>query len=167
VFIHPHDVAGMSRMKDYHLRNLVGNPLETTLAASRLIFGGVLDRHPGLRVLLAHGGGALPWLIGRFDRGFQVRPECRGTSQVPSQWAARFLYDTVLFGPRALRALVDMVGARQVLLGTDFPFDMGDPDAVGTVERAIEDPDVRREILSGNADRVLTAQNRRTPGAGA
>jgi aminocarboxymuconate-semialdehyde decarboxylase len=165
VFIHPHDVAGVSRMRDYHLRNLVGNPLETTLGASRLIFGGVLDRHPGLRVLLAHGGGSLPWLTGRLDRGFQVRTECRTTSQTPSRWAARFLYDTVLFDPRAVRMLVDAVGAHRVVLGSDFPFDMGDPDAVSTVERALDDPEARREVLSGNADRILAAHNRHAPGA--
>jgi aminocarboxymuconate-semialdehyde decarboxylase len=160
VFIHPHDVAGEGRMHAYHLRNLVGNPLETTLAAARLIFGGVLAQHPRLQVLLAHGGGTLPWLFGRFDRGFEVRPECRTIDGPPSGWAGRFLYDTVLFDHQTVRGLVDRVGAGRVVLGTDFPFDMGDPDAVGTVSRALDEPRMRHAVLSGNAARVLSAGRR-------
>lgn len=155
VLIHPHDVAGAGRMQPYHLRNLVGNPMETALAASRLLFGGVLRRHPDLRILLSHGGGALPWLLGRLDRGFRVRPESRTGGESPADGARRFLYDTVVHSPEILRMLVTWVGISQVVLGTDFPFDMGDPQAVSTVTRAIRDPGARRAILTGNAERLL------------
>jgi len=155
VFIHPHDVAGAGRMQAYHLRNLVGNPLETSLAGARLIFGGVLAAYPGARILLAHGGGALPWLAGRLDRGYWVRPECRTAPDPPSALAARLFYDTVLFDPSRVRALVDWIGASQVVLGTDFPFDMGDPDAVRTVTAALSDSRHRRAVLEENAVRLL------------
>jgi aminocarboxymuconate-semialdehyde decarboxylase len=155
VFIHPHDVAGAGRMPRYHLRNLVGNPLETALAAAALIFGGVLRRYPRLDVLLSHGGGALPWLLGRLDHGFEVRVECRGIDRPPSEWARRFLYDTVVFKPSILRTLVEWIGADRVVLGTDFPFDMSDPHPVGTVHEALRDPDARRALLEGNAWRLL------------
>jgi len=155
VFIHPHDVAGSGTMQSYHLRNLVGNPLETALAGARLVFGGVLARHPALQVLLAHGGGALPWLLGRLDQGFRVRPECRGIDSPPSAWARRFFYDTVVFNTEILRALVAWMGADQVVLGTDFPFDMGDARPVASVTEAVTDADRRRAILERNPLRLL------------
>ncbi len=158
VFIHPHDVAGAARMPRYHLRNLIGNPLETALAGAALIFGGVLDRHPDLRILLSHGGGALPWLLGRLDHGFEVRAECRGIDRPPSEWARRFLYDTVVFRPQTLRALIELMGADRVVLGTDFPFDMSDPRPLETLDQAVGDPHVRRAILDGNAARLLAAR---------
>lgn len=155
VFIHPHDVAGAGRMSRHHLRNLVGNPLETALAGAALIFGGVLDRHPDLRILLSHGGGALPWLLGRLDHGYQVRPECRGIDRPPSEWARRFLYDTIVFRPSILHALVEWMGADRVVLGTDFPFDMSDPRPVADVGEAVQDSNQRQAILEGNAARLL------------
>lgn len=157
VFVHPHDVAGAGRMQRYHLRNLVGNPAETALGAAYLIFGGVLDRHPGLVVLLAHGGGALPWLVGRLDRGVDVRPECKHVATPPSQQARRFLYDTVVFSPRILRTLVEWVGPARVVLGTDAPFDMSDPHPVTTVTQALSDVEARRAVLEGNAARLLSS----------
>ncbi len=163
VFLHPHDVAGAARMQRYHLRNLVGNPTETALGAAYLIFGGVLARHPGLRVLLAHGGGALPWLLGRLDRGFAVRPECSGAAVPPSQQARRFFYDTLVFSPPALRALVAWVGPAQVVLGTDAPFDMSDPHPVTTVAQALGDGDARHAVLAGNAVRLLPSARRGGP----
>jgi aminocarboxymuconate-semialdehyde decarboxylase len=144
-------------MRRYHLRNLIGNPAETALGAAHLIFGGVLDRHPGLVVLLAHGGGALPWVLGRLDRGFDVRPECRGSAAAPSRQARRFLYDTVVFSPQVLRALVEWVGPARVVLGTDAPFDMSDPHPVTTVAQALGDADARHAVLAGNAARLLAS----------
>ncbi|HXF82308.1 MAG TPA: amidohydrolase family protein [bacterium] len=155
ILIHPHDVAGSDRMQAYHLRNLVGNPMETTLAAGRLLCGGVLQRHPDLRLVLAHGGGALPWLLGRLDRGFQVRAECRTGGEAPGQAARRFFYDTVVHSTRALQALTAWMGPSRVVLGTDHPFDMGDRQAVRLVTRAVDDATLRQAILSGNAQRLL------------
>jgi aminocarboxymuconate-semialdehyde decarboxylase len=127
LLLHPSDVPGGARMGSYHLRNLVGNPMATAHAAARLIFGGVLDRHPGLRIVLSHGGGALPWIAGRLDHGYQVRPECASAcAEPPSAYLGRFWYDTVVFEGQALRYLKEMVGEGRVLFGTDTPFDMGD-----------------------------------------
>ncbi len=165
VFIHPHDVAGAGRMSRYHLRNLVGNPLETALAGAALIFGGVLDRHPDLRILLSHGGGALPWLLGRLDHGYQVRPECRGIDRPPSEWARRFLYDTIVFRPSILHALIEWMGADRVVLGTDFPFDMGDSRPVAAVGEAVKDSNQRQAVLEGNAARLLARVSASPPAA--
>ncbi|MDR7419689.1 MAG: amidohydrolase family protein [Armatimonadota bacterium] len=160
VLIHPHDVRGAERMHGYHLRNLIGNPLETAAAAACLVFGGVLARHPGLRIVLSHGGGAFPWLLGRLDRGFAVRPECRTVETPPSEWAKRFLYDSVVFDGRMLAALAAWVGADRVVVGTDFPFDMRDPDPVGVIQAAIPDRPAQEAILRGNASALLDGQGR-------
>jgi aminocarboxymuconate-semialdehyde decarboxylase len=161
VMIHPHDVRGAERMQGYHLRNLIGNPLETAVAAARLVFGGVLARHPALRIVLSHGGGAFPWLLGRLDRGFAVRPECRTVEARPSEWARRFLYDSVVFDTRMLAALAAWVGADRLVVGTDFPFDMRDPDPVGVVQAAIPDARAQEAILSGNAEALLARDGQR------
>ncbi len=155
IFVHPHDVAGAVRMPRYHLRNLVGNPLETALAAASLIFGGVLARHPRMQILLSHGGGALPWILGRLDHGFRVRPECQEIDGAPSSWARRFFYDTVVFAPDTLTTLVDWMGIDRIVLGTDYPFDMSDSRPLATVARAVAAADRREAILEGNARRVL------------
>lgn len=127
VFVHPAEVPGAERMSSFHLRNLVGNPCATALAAVRLVFGGVLDRHPGLRIVLAHGGGVLPWIVGRLDHGYEVRRECRVSCEHrPSEYLSRFFYDTVLFGDGERAFLRDRVGGDRVLYGTDAPFDMAD-----------------------------------------
>jgi aminocarboxymuconate-semialdehyde decarboxylase len=161
VLIHPHDVRGAERLQGYHLRNLVGNPLETAVAAARLVFGGVLARHPALGIVLSHGGGAFPWLLGRLDRGFAVRPECRTIEARPSEWARRFLYDSVLLDGRMLAALVQWVGHDRVVVGTDFPFDMGDPDPVGAVRAAVPGTPAQQAILRENAAALLALAGRR------
>jgi aminocarboxymuconate-semialdehyde decarboxylase len=127
ILLHPSEVPGAARMGRHHLRNLVGNPLATAHAAARLIFGGVLDRHPGLRIVLSHGGGALPWIAGRLDQGYRVRPECATACALPpSAYLRRFWYDTLVFEAGARRWLKERVGPERVLYGTDTPFDMGD-----------------------------------------
>jgi len=137
ILLHPSEVPGAARMGQYHLRNLVGNPMATAHAAARLIFGGVLDRHPDLRIILSHGGGALAWIAGRLDHGYQVRPECsRACAQPPSAYLGRFYYDTVLFEPSTLAWLRTRVGAGRILYGTDTPFDMGDTAGAGSADHA-------------------------------
>src|SRR5262249_20369744 len=97
LFVHPNNVAGADRMKSYYLNNLIGNPLDTTIAAACLVFGGVLDRHPRLKICLAHGGGFLPYQSGRWTHGWDVRPEPRkNVPKRPEQIHKRFLYDTIL-----------------------------------------------------------------------
>jgi aminocarboxymuconate-semialdehyde decarboxylase len=154
VMVHPHKVAGSERMAPYYLRNLVGNPSETALAASRLVFGGVLARHPRLKVVLSHGGGAFPFLVGRLQHGADVRPECRGVLG-PREALACLYFDTVVFDPAILRALLGLVPVDHVVLGSDSPFSMSDEDPVGTVESAVQSPTDRKAIYSGTATRLL------------
>lgn len=125
ILIHPNNVVGGDRMRDFHLQNLIGFPSDTTLAAARLIFAGVLDRFPDLKICLGQAGGFLPYIIGRLDQGFTARPECRrsGCSK-PSDYLRRFYYDTIIHAGGPLAFLIDAVGADRVMFGSDFPFDM-------------------------------------------
>lgn len=156
VFIHPIDVVGGDRVRPYYLHNGLGNPFDTAVAAARLIFGGVLDRFPRLRVCLAHAGGALPYLIGRLDRVHRARSEARGNvRRAPSTYLRRFYFDTITHHVLALQFLVSLVGADRVVLGSDYRFDMGLPDpvkAVGAVRLARAD---REAILGGAAAKLL------------
>jgi aminocarboxymuconate-semialdehyde decarboxylase len=153
VLIHPHYVAGAGRMQQYHLRNLIGNPLETALAGARLIFGGVMARHPGLAIVLSHGGGALPGIAGRLEQGRRVRKEIV-TEQTVVEGLRTLLYDTIVFDRDALRHLVQTVGADRVVLGTDWPFDMGETDPVSFVEGAGLSAD-HAEIILRNGAKLL------------
>ena len=158
VLVHPPYVSiGFERLTRYFLDNIVSNPAEATVAAAHLIYGGVLERHPDLKVCLTHGGGFLPYQIGRQDRGFNAKP--RLTAQhlhtPPSTFLRRFYYDTVVHGSEALRFLVDRVGSDRVVLGSDYPFPMGDPEPVTTVRRAGFDDATTRAILADNARRAL------------
>ena len=156
IFIHPHAAVGAERLKSYYLRNLVGLPFETTIAGASLVFGGVLDRHPGLKVCLSHGGGFVPYQAGRFRHGWEVRPEARTNLQrSPEESLARLHYDTILHSRRSLEFLVDSVGPEHVLLGSDYPFDMGSLDCVGEVEALSIAPHARDLILGGRATRLL------------
>ena len=142
VVLHPADVVGQAdRMHAYYVHNFVGNPTDTTVAAAALLFGGVLVRHPRLRVALLHGGGFLPYQIGRFDHGWRVRPEPRAhLDRPPSSLLDRFWFDTLTHDEASLRFLLDRVGAGRLLLGSDYPFDMADADPVATVRKALDGP---------------------------
>lgn len=123
--IHPHNVVGRELMDDFHLRNLIGFPADTTLAAANLIFSGLLDRFKNLRICLGQAGGFLPYIIGRLDAGFHARPECRRNIQLPpSTYLRRFYFDTIIHSPKVAKFLIEMVGIDRLMLGTDFPFDM-------------------------------------------
>jgi aminocarboxymuconate-semialdehyde decarboxylase len=153
MFIHPHHVAGMDRLQEFYLSNLIGNPLDTTIASANLIFSGVLDKYPNLKVILAHGGGQLPYIFGRLEHGYQVRPECRDfIHKSPRQFLGNFYFDILTHSDEALRYLVSLVGSDHVLLGTDYPYDMGDNEPVETVLRltGIAESD-RQRILRDNA----------------
>lgn len=155
VFLHPFGCSLDERLDRYYLSNTVGQPVENAVALSHLIFSGVLDRHPGLKFVAAHGGGYLPTFLGRSDHAWQVRPEAHGCRQLPSSYLRRLRFDSLVHTPGALRALVDAAGADRVLLGSDYPFDMGVDDPV---ERVLEAPlsEVEaRAILSGNAVELL------------
>ena len=138
ILLHPSRVPGAERMAAYHLRNLVGNPTVTSLAAAQLIFSGVLDRWPRLHIILSHGGGALPWIADRMDHGYAVRRECQSTShEHPSRYLSRFYYDTIVFSDAMRQALVARVGPGRMVYGTDAPFDMSD-----TAGQAFADADL-------------------------
>jgi aminocarboxymuconate-semialdehyde decarboxylase len=156
VMLHPFLLEAVERFGRHYLHNLIGYPFETTLAAASLILGGTLDRFPGLDVVLVHGGGFLPYHIGRFDRGHAAREEVRadGAAQ-PSGYLRRFHYDTLVQMPQALAYLVDLVGADRVVLGSDHPFWMGDPEPLRIVGEAGLPPDAQRAILGGNAARLF------------
>ena len=135
VFLHPLDTIGRERTTRYYLKNLIGNPYDTGVAAAHLIFGGVLDAFPKLEFNLPHAGGTFPWLIGRWDHGTRVRPELKHMPRLPSEYLRRFTYDTIGHNDRINLDLVGLVGADRVVLGSDYCFDMGLADPVGTVER--------------------------------
>jgi|HigsolmetaAR203D_1030402.scaffolds.fasta_scaffold00048_67 aminocarboxymuconate-semialdehyde decarboxylase len=159
VLIHP-TLGGGDRPEfaPYYLTNLIHNPLETTFAAAHLIFSGVMERYPRAKVCLVHGGGFLPYNVGRLRRGRLVRPETQGamTGDVDQSYG-RFFFDTVTHSVTALRFLVGEVGADRVLLGSDYPFDMADPMPVGTVREAAFVRAEESAILRRNAERILTA----------
>jgi aminocarboxymuconate-semialdehyde decarboxylase len=155
VFLHPFGCSLDERLDRYYLSNTVGQPVENAVALSHLIFSGVLDRHPNLKLVAAHGGGYLPTFLGRSDHAWQVRPEAHGCRELPSSYLRRLRFDSLVHTPDALRALVAVAGADRVLLGSDFPFDMGVDDPVERVrEAALAEVDARA-ILSGNAAELL------------
>lgn len=128
IFVHPFGCSLGARLDRWYLSNVVGQPVEHAVALSHLIFAGVLDRHPGLRVLAAHGGGYLPWQLARADHGWRIREDVRGCARPPSEYLRELYLDSLVYSASALRALVAAVGADRVLLGSDFPFDMGIDD---------------------------------------
>ena len=136
VFTHPLHNAGEERMTGWHLPNSVGNPGETALCGARLIMAGVLDRFPDLEIVLAHGGGTLPFLAGRLDHAYEVRPEAKTAIPAPpSAYLRRLYFDTITFNDEALRFLIKTVGPERVMLGTDYAYDMADADAIARVRR--------------------------------
>jgi aminocarboxymuconate-semialdehyde decarboxylase len=159
MFIHPNNVAGADRLKSYYLANLIGNPLDTTIAAACLEFGGVLDRHPKLTFLLAHGGGFTPYQAARWEHGWAVRPEPKkNVTEQPKNIARRFYYDTILHSKPVLEFMIGHVGADRVMLGSDYPYDMGMLDCVAHVRSlSISDAD-KDMILNRRAEAVLAGK---------
>jgi aminocarboxymuconate-semialdehyde decarboxylase len=156
VFLHPMGTTLGARLAPYYLTNVVGNPTDTALALSHLIFSGLLDRHPRLRIVAAHGGGYLPFYSARSDHAWEVRPESHTTLHPPSAYLRRIWFDSLVYTPELLGALVRVAGAGQVVLGTDFPFDMGDYaplDRLAAVT-GLSAAD-RRAIRGENAARLL------------
>lgn len=159
VLVHPCASLAGRGVHRYFLNNLVGNPAESTVALGHLLFGGVFERHPRLQLCSVHGGGFAPYQIGRWDHAFRhnARGAATNLSRPPSEWLRRIYHDTVLHSPRALRLLIDVVGVTQVVLGTDYPFEMGDVDPFRTIAEVpgLTD-DERQSVLSGNVARLLT-----------
>jgi aminocarboxymuconate-semialdehyde decarboxylase len=160
VFMHPTGFPEASRFRDHYLTNVIGNPLDTTVAVHHLIFGGVLHQHPNLKLVLAHGGGYLPAYSGRIDHGASARPDtCEHLRHMPTTYLKRLYFDALVFTDHQLQYLVDLYGADHVLVGTDYPADMGEIDPIGFIERAsgLDDAE-RRAILGRNAARLLNIE---------
>ncbi|MGW2279780.1 amidohydrolase family protein [Streptomyces sp. NPDC001770] len=137
LFLHPFGCTLDERLDQWYLSNTVGQPTENAVALSHLIFSGVLDRHPGLKLVAAHGGGYLPTHIGRSDHAWSARSDAgAGCAHPPSSYLKRLYFDSLVHDPHALRELVRVAGADRVLLGSDFPFDMGSEDPVGALRAA-------------------------------
>jgi aminocarboxymuconate-semialdehyde decarboxylase len=157
IFIHP-TTRGFDQpvFDDFYLWNAVGNPLETTVTAAHMVMAGVLERHSGLRVLLAHGGGALPALRGRLRHAHSFQPQARSRlGESPDDSLSRFYFDTVTHDENVLRELVALAGADRVLCGSDYPFDMGVERPEEIVRALGLAADAERAILGGNALRLL------------
>jgi aminocarboxymuconate-semialdehyde decarboxylase len=160
VFIHPVEGGGRSELRDYYMWNVIGNPLDTTIAAGHLILSGVMEAYPRLKIMLAHGGGTLPFIHGRLDRGFKQRPEInKAISKIPTEYLKQFYFDTITHDATVLRGLVDLVGADHVLLGSDYPFDMGNENPVELVRAAGFDSETESKILGGNAAYLLNMES--------
>ncbi len=163
IFLHPSGFTDTSRLKEHFLTNVIGNPLDTTFALSHIVFGGVLERYPGLKFVAAHGGGYLGHYPARMDHAYKVRPECHDhIKRPPSYYMKKIYFDTMVFGEPQLEHLVNLWGADHVVIGTDYPYDMGWYKPVDFVNggksltRAQKD-----QIIGGNAAKLLGLKRKR------
>jgi len=157
LYIHPIHPVGVEAMTEYWLMPLVGFPADTTLAAAKLVYSGVVARYPGIRWVLAHLGGTIPYLAERLDRGFHAFESCRShIDRPPSEYLREFWYDTVNFDPAALRLALEFAGPERLLAGSDYPHMIGSLDQMISSLRSLELPqsDLAR-ILGGNAAGLL------------
>lgn len=158
VLIHPPgQVAGADRMRDYHLVNLIGNPADSTVALARIVLSGMLDRYPGLRILTVHGGGFLPYQVGRWDQAWRLRDDVKAkTPRPPSTYLeGRIFFDSLTHSPESLRFLGERMGWDHVLLGTDYPWDMSTERPIEDLREAGLDGDRLRQVARDNARRFL------------
>ena len=127
MMVHPTQVAAMDRLGKYYLNNLIGNPLDSTIAVASLVFGGVVERYPNIKWFFVHGGGMAPWQAGRFAHGWNVRPEPKVhlKNHGPEKALGTLYYDTILHSQPQLQALVSIIGPSRIVLGSDYPYDMG------------------------------------------
>jgi aminocarboxymuconate-semialdehyde decarboxylase len=151
LFLHPMFVCGDDRLADYDLVNGVGRLTDSTIAVSRLLFSGHLTRYPGVNLVVSHGGGALPFALGRIGRNHENHPEYPN----PLTEFRRLYFDTVLFDPRALRFLCDVAGTDKVMLGSDHPFPIGDPNPTRIVDQTLFTREEREAILGATAARLF------------
>ena len=156
IIVHPINNAGAERMRNYYLGNIVGNPAESTLAVGCVVFGGILDQYPRLTFCWSHGGGFWPYQVGRFDHGYDVRPEPKQhISRHPSEYISRMYYDTITHNEGALSYLVSSMGTGNVIYGTDFPWDMGEYDSIKVIERSSLIPDGAKAGILGETSARL------------
>jgi len=157
VFLHPDGFTEARRFHEHYFNNVIGNPLDTTVALHHLIFGGVLEDFPGLKLVAAHGGGYLPAYAGRIDHAAAARPDTgEKLKEMPGVYLRRLYFDSLVYTHAQLEYLVAQYGADHILVGTDYPADMGEIDPVGFIESAPGlDDATRRAILGGNAAQLL------------
>jgi aminocarboxymuconate-semialdehyde decarboxylase len=157
VFMHPLGYTQADRLTQHYFNNVIGNPLDSTVAVSHLIFDGTMARHPKLKVLVAHGGGFVAHYWARMDHAWRARPDCRTViKRPPSKYLEKFYFDTITHDPQMLKHLVDRFGADHVVLGTDYPYDMGDEDPLGLLAQVKRLPKAERDLIAGgNAARLL------------
>jgi aminocarboxymuconate-semialdehyde decarboxylase len=156
VFLHPlPPILGGKRLQPYSLTNLVAFPLDTTVAAAHLIFGGVMDRHPNLLIVLPHAGGALLNIVGRLDHGWKVIPAAKHSAQAPSAYLHRFMYDTIAHSKPVMEFIISQVGVDRVMLGSDYCFPVGYDRPVEVVEDLRLSSEQRKMILGGTAAKIL------------
>jgi aminocarboxymuconate-semialdehyde decarboxylase len=157
IFMHPIGFTQGERLVDHYFNNVIGNPMETTIAASHLIFDGVMQRNPKLKIVLPHAGGYLAHYWARMDHAHRARPDCRTViRKAPSSYLRKMYFDTICFDPKMLRHMIDQYGAGHVLLGTDYPYDMGEEDPVGLIASVPRLKRAERAMIEGgNAARLL------------
>ncbi len=157
VFLHPQYFTDPSRLVDLNMGNIVGKPLETTLALAHIIIGGVIERHPRIKLIAAHGGGYLPFYTGRFDEAAQMRPDTMpAITQAPSHYLKNIYFDTIIYRPEAISYLADLVGVERIVMGTDRPYDSSLKDPVGLIRSVpgFGEAD-QRAVLGGTAAELL------------
>ena len=157
VFMHPLGFSHADRLTEHYFNNVIGNPLDSTVAVSDLIFSGVLARYPKLKFLVAHGGGYIAHYWARMDHAWRARPDCRTKiKRPPSSYLEKFYFDTITFDPVMLQHLINRYGADHVVLGTDYPYDMGEDDPLGLIAQVKKLSRADRELITGgNAARLL------------
>jgi aminocarboxymuconate-semialdehyde decarboxylase len=156
VFIHPSGFTEARRFGRHYFSNVIGNPLDTTMALHHLIFDGVLQRYPDLKILAAHGGGFLPAYSGRIDHGWGARSDAHGALPRPPSFYLKKIYlDTIVFTPHQLAALVALFGAEKILLGTDYPYDMGEYDPIGHINAVSSLSGADRAAIAGGNAKAL------------
>jgi aminocarboxymuconate-semialdehyde decarboxylase len=157
IFMHPLGYTQADRLTHHYFNNVIGNPLDSTVAVSDLIFSGVMARHPRLKIVVAHGGGYIAHYWARMDHAWRARPDCRTMiKRRPSSYLEKFYFDTITFDPEMLSRLIQRFGADHVVLGTDYPYDMGEEDPLGLVAQVKRLPKAERDlVVGGNAARLL------------
>jgi aminocarboxymuconate-semialdehyde decarboxylase len=156
IFVHPWATIGVERMPRHNFMYSIGMPSETALAAASLIFSGILDKFPDLKICFSHGGGSLPYLLPRIDQAWEVWPHIRTTENPPSHYAKKLYYDTLVYDPRNLQYMLEKFGAEQIITGSDYPFLLRETPAGKVVEQLenLSDEEVK-QMLGENAIKFL------------
>jgi aminocarboxymuconate-semialdehyde decarboxylase len=157
IFMHPLGWTQADRLTNHYFNNVIGNPLDSTVAVSHLIFDGVLQRYPKLKFVVAHGGGFIAHYWARMDHAWRARPDCRTMiKKPPSSYLKKFYFDSITFDPEMLKRLVTTYGADHVVLGTDYPYDMGEEDPLGLIAQVKGVSKIDKDLIrGGNAARLL------------